>query len=821
MKNLSYKLIMMLLLLTIGISPLFAQEQDNTTETTKPVSLFERHLYLQAAAGISQFYGDLNIDDLFNKNPHFMYSFGIGYQFSPVIGLRGTFNNGWLTSTLEDEELRLMVSLWDAQLTPTFNLSNLIWGYKPERFVSLYALAGVGYMNYSSMQLANQGTDDIDDDIIIDRFGPQSKDPFTDLDSRTGINVPVGLGVNFRIAERWDAFLEYNHRITFADDIDIREAENNDAYSTLMLGIKYKIIPGSGTRSMEKNYGLVTYKATPDPLVNVNDTVCTNVTVTFPPKYFGKNAAMNFQPEIAYAGKTVKLTPINFQGEKVEGDGIVINYKEGGTYTYVDCVPYEPGMNVSDLVVSPTLYSPKEPVKLNATPEEIAGKYKIIDLPQRKLADGIIITGTRVTHDEDLMIAEHGYIKETIVNDDATIYFKVDMDNLNWNLPLNKNNQVKEQMDELTNFIKQGYKIRDIDINAWASPEGEESHNQGLSERRAQTGKKVVVDLFKKMAKEKNVVINIPNPDDSIKFNTYANGEDWNGFMQAVEASNLADKRVIMNVVNSQSDVTKREQEIRNMALVYREIEEDILPPLRRVVIKVNCYEPKKTDEQMATLATSDPSKLDNAEILYAATLTEDNATKARIYQNATTQFPNDWRAFNNLAVINMWNNQLGEAASALNKASQIEPNNGMIVNNQGALESKKGNYAQAAVLYGKAKNLGMDVNYNLGITKLYQSQYDQALSLLGNRKCNSNVALAQLMTKKYDEAAATLKCAPETADNYYLLAVTGARKADVRMVIDNLTKAISLDPTLKTQALEDREFVNYFASPEFMALLK
>lgn len=821
MKNLSYKLIMMLLLLTIGISPLFAQEQDNTTETKAPVSSFDRHLYLQAGAGLTQFFGDLNKDDFFNKKFQFMYSAGLGYQFSPVIGLRGTFNNGKLTSTLEDEQIRLMSSIWDVQLTPTFDLTNLIWGYKPERFMNLYALAGVGYMTYSSMLLDNQDTDEIKDDVIIARFGPQSVEPFTDMDARTGINVPVGLGLNFRIADRWDAFLEYNHRITFVDDIDITEAENNDAYSSLMLGIKYKIIPGSGTRSMEKNYGMVTYKATPDPLVNVNDTVCTNVTVTFPPKYFGKKAAMNFQPEIVYAGKTVKLTPVNFQGEKVEGDGIVINYKEGGTYTYVDCVPYEPGMNVSDLVVSPTLYSPKEPVKLNATPEEIGAKYKIIDLPQRKLADGIIITGTRVTHDEDLMIAEHGYIKETIVNDDATIYFKVDMDNLNWNLPLNKNNQVKQQMDELTNFIKQGYKIRDIDINAWASPEGEETHNQGLSERRAQTGKKVVVDLFKKMAKEKNVVINIPNPEDSIKFNTYANGEDWNGFMQAVEASNLADKRVVINVVNSQSDVTKREQEIRNMALVYREIEEDILPPLRRVVIKVNCYEPKKTDEQMATLATSDPTKLDNAEILYAATLTEDNATKARIYQNATTQFPNDWRSFNNLAVINMWNNQLGEAASSLNKAAQIQPNNGMIINNQGALESKKGNYAEAAVLYAKAKNLGMDINYNLGITKLYQSQYDQALSLLGNRKCNSNVALAQLMTKKYDDAAAALKCAPETADNYYLLAVIGARKADVRMVIDNLTKAISMDPTLKTQALEDREFISYFASPEFMALLK
>ena len=820
MKNFSYKLIMMLLLLTIGAAPLYAQEQDTTAGTKAPRSAFDRYFYLQAGLGVSQFFGDLNPDNFFNKRTKLMYGFGAGYQFTPVIGLRGSFNNGWVVSTYDDINQRMSSSIWDAQLDATLSLSNLIFGYNPDRFLNLYALGGVGYMNYSSMLLNTLGTDDFDDDEILKRFGPQAEAPF-ETEAHNGIMVPVGLGLNFRLAEKWDAYLEYNQRITFVDDIDITEAEKNDQYSSLMLGVTYKFISGANLKAMEKNFDQVTIVTTPDPLVNVGDTVCVNTKITFPPKYFGKKAAMNFQPEITYAGKSVKLKPVNFQGEKAEGDGIVINYQNGGTYTYVDCVPYEPGMNVSEYVVSPVLYSPKDPVKLNATPEEISGKYKIIDLPQRKLADGTIITGTRVMHDEDLIIAEHGYQKETIISQGATIYFQVNMHNLNWNLPLNRNNQVKQKVDELVNFIKQGYVIRDIDINAWASPEGEETFNQGLSERRAQTGKKQVLDMFKKMAKEKNVIINIPNPDDSLHFNSYANGEDWNGFMQAVEASNIPDKRIIMNVVNSQSDVTKREQEIRNMAVVYKEIEEEILPPLRRVEIKVNCFEPKKTDEEIANLATSDPAKLSNAEILYAATLTEDLNTKERVYQNATTQFPNDWKGFNNLAVIRMWNDKLGEAASSINKAEQIEPNNGMILNNKGALESKKGNYKDAAVIYGKAKNLGVDVNYNLGITQLAQSRYDQALSLMSGRKCNTNVALAQIMTNKINEATNTLKCAPESAHNYYMMAVAGARNGDVNMVTTNLSKAIAIDPTLKRQAAEDREFIKLFTNPDFMAVVK
>lgn len=821
MKSFIYKFTMVLLLLSVGLTPLFSQGQD-TTEVKKPSAALDRYFYLTAGAGISQFFGDLNKYDFHNTKMGFTYKLGAGYQISPVFGVRGLFNNGKLFSERTDmtPQQRMESSIWDGQLNATIDLTNLIWNYNPDRLLGVYLFTGVGYANYSSMLLNTQGTDDHKDDAVINRFGPDASAPFEEK-AHSSILVPAGLGVNVRLHEKWDLNLEYNHRFPFVDDIDVFENEKNDNYSSLMLGVNYKFISGSNLKNMERDFDQVTMVATPDPLVNVGDTVCVNVKVTFPPKYFGKKAAMNFQPEIQYAGTTKKLKPVNFQGEKAEGNGIVISYANGGSYTYVDCVPYEPGMNVSELVVSPTLYSPKEPVALNATPEEISGKYKVIDLPQRKLADGTIITGTRIVHDENLLITEHGYEKETIITDDATIYFQVNLHNLNWNLPLNRNNQVKQQIDELINFIKQGYTIRDIDINAWASPEGEESFNQGLSERRAQTGKKQVLDMFRKMAKEKNAVINIPKPDDSLHFNTYANGEDWNGFMQAVEASNLADKRTIMNVVNSQTDVTKREQEIRNMALIYREIEEDILPPLRRVEIKVNCFEPKKTDEEIATLATSDPSKLNDKELLYAATLTQDLNTKARIYQNATAQFPNDWRGFNNLAVVNMWNNQLGEAASSLGKASQLEPNNGIVLNNQGALESKKGNYKNAASIYGKAKNLGIDVNYNLGITQLAQSRYDQALSLMSGRKCNTNVALAQIMTNKYNEAANTLKCAPESAHNFYMMAVVGARTGDVNMMTTNLTKAISIDPALKAQAAEDREFIKYFTNAEFMKIVK
>lgn len=814
MKKLNYKSFVMMLILIFGLAPALVFAQDQGTGEKGARSSFDKHLYLQAMGGVSQFYGDLNPDKMINKDVNLFYGFNLGFQFTPVIGVRGVFNNGWLNSTYEDKDQRMSSSLWDGQLHLTVSLTDLIFGYKPERFLGVYGFAGGGLATYASVLYKNS------DEEILARNGPFADPPFKQ-EAEQEFVIPMGIGLNFRLAEKWDLNLEYNFRYTMVDNIDLVVDGKDDHYATAMLGVTYKFKPSANLKSMEKNYGLVKYETTPDPLVKVGDTVCVNVNVKFPEKYFAKKAAMNFQPELKYAGKTTKLKPINFQGEDVKGDGIVINYKNGGTYTYVDCVPYEPGMNVSDLVVSPTLYEPKEPVTLNESPESIGAKYKVIDLPERKLADGVIVTDMRIAHDETLIIAEHGYVKETIISKDAKIYFAVNMHNLNWNLPLNRNNEVKKQLEALESFIRMGYTLRDIDINAWASPEGEESFNQGLSERRAQTAKKEILDMIKKMAKDKKAPFVIENPETSVKFNTYANGEDWNGFMQAVEASNINDKRIIMNVVNSQTDVAKREQEIRNMSLVYREIEDDILPPLRRAVISVNCFEPKKTDEEIANLATSDPSKLNDKELLYAATLTEDNDTKLRIYKSATTQFANDWKGFNNAAVIELENNQLGEAASHLNKADQLEPNNMAVVNNLGALSSKKNDYKAAAVQYNKAKTLGADVNYNLGITQLAAGKYDNALSMMGNKKCNTNVGLAQIMTGKFNDASTSLKCAPESAHNYYLMAVAGARSNNVPMMVENLTKAIEQDPSLKTQAAEDREFIKYFQNSEFMGLVK
>ena len=782
----------------------------------KTSSPFERYIYLNGNGGITQYFGDLNKNDLFNKKMKAAYGLILGYQFSPVLGIRGQFMNGKLLSESEVDYLnmglKLESSVWDGSIDLTLSLSNLIGGYK-ERTVSFYGFGGAGISSFSSRLTK------LSDGSFVSANGkgnPPNK----------AINefiLPVGIGASLALAKKVDLNLEYRDCFLFEDyKLDmLKHGNKNDLYGYASLGLTYKFLPSDYIKNMVKNCDMVKYEVIPNPLEALGDSIKVTIKGTYPPKYFSKKAAILYAPQLKYPSGSYALKPITLKGEDVEGDGTMINHDNGGTFSYTQTIPYSPAMNASDLMVTPLIYVPKEPIDPNAKAEDIKAKYKYAEVPDRKIADGVLYTSTRIAHDEDLIVAEHGYQKVVIISKTSEIHFLVNKYDINWKQPLNKDGVSKQKLVDLTDFIKKGYTIKDIDINGWASPEGGESYNEKLSERRTQAGMKYMTDLFKKMNKDKMSTIKISDPEKTITFNAKAHGEDWDGFMAAINASNITDKKTIINVVNSQPDINKREQEIRNMTIVYREIEEDILPPLRRVEIAVNCFEPKRTDEKIAALAATSPDSLTNAELLYAATLAENNAAKTAIYKSAASLFPNDWKAQNNAGLSELEIGNIAQASGYLNKANSLEPNNATILNNLGALEAKKGDRKKADGYYSEAQKLGANESYNQGIIALGNADYVKASGLFGTKKSTSNVALAQMMSGNNSAAITTLKNAPKSPLSDYLMAIIGARTNDTNMMLDNLKKAIAGDPAFKAQALQDREFIKYFTNPEFISLLK
>jgi tetratricopeptide (TPR) repeat protein len=861
----------------IAILPIVSFSQDTVKDMNKMTHKEKRqqfHNYLFVNLNVA---GEQeNTDVVVNKyvspitNWQFGWGGGFGWQFHPVWGVRLAASTGKLFGESKKDVFWMQTldpayangvyfnaKFLEYHLDATINFSNLISGYNPDRFLDVYGIAGAGFTEWSTH--GGYYTFDENGDKVNNPRYQDGQDIRGDAGLPTPIykgyhggfkdgwnrksNINTGLGFAFHIIPQLEANLEVQmkiltgkedtyidalgrtnpyHQGDFLDNMDNGEkAIYNDMYSSVSVGLTYKFVESNPLKKMEKNYGQVTWKAEPNPLEAHGGKVAVKITGTFPEGYFHPKAAMWAEPYLVCDGQTIQLKPFLLKGTEVGGEGIVIS-KDGGSFTYETTVDYNNACRASELFVEPIIFLPKSDLPADLTKDKILQDYKKnIQLPATKLADGIIITPTRFAFDKTGSIVPHGYVLENILTKEAKIYFEVNKFALNWNVPLNKVEANKAALQGLTDFLALGYKIKDITIDGWASPEGEETLNQGLSENRTKTAQKYVVDKVKGLIKAKDTKLTIKDAEKDITYNLAHHGPDWNGFITSLQNSDIKEKNSILNVINSAGTTAKKEEEIRNMIKIYPEIEAKLLEPLRRSVIVVNCYEPKKTKEEIISLSTSNPTALDEKELLYAASLQTDKKVQLTIYKSAITQFPSSYKGYANAGAVEIDLNDLKAAKAHLEKAASLNANSGEVHNNLGIVYGLEGDYAKAEEHFTKASQLGTDASYNLGVISIYKGEYSKALSQFGNRTCDYNVALAYIASKNYPPAEKQLNCAPKTAPVHYLTAILGSRTNNTSMLFDNLGKAIQLDPAYKAEAKIDREFIKYFADPNFTSLVK
>lgn len=843
MRKVFYIFMSGLLILLIGFTPMFSSGQDTIPAEKKTRAEkrkdFDRYGYIGANIGANLNHTDIS-DMLFAPTPdqwHLGYGIHGGWQFAPIWGARLHLGNGTVGGYFEDDKglteasgyraINFRTSETSLEAHLTINFSNLISGYKA-RLVDIYGFTGLGQVQWKSTSWdSDSGTEwnnngNGNDVPVVDGVG-SSGGLFSD---RTrAFMLPAGVGVFFHVAPKWDINAEIKLNFVDTDRFDTWNKNESmpvyaDMFSYNNIGVTYKFGKEDPLKGMEEDYATVKFVAEPDPLEAHGGEVPVKITGTFPPEYFHPEAAMYFAPVLVCEdGKEFPLDPVVLKGQDVAGEGILIP-EGGGSFTYYDTVEYADCQRASELRVNPVIFVPEEPLPENVTPDMITGLDNRT-LPQTKLADGVITTPTRYAPSTVTLVAPHGYEKETIISKDARIYYYVNRHDLNWGVPLNKDAANKQKLQDLQDFIRVGYKIKNITIDGWASPEGEETFNEGLSENRSKTANKYLIDQIKKMAKEKDTKVNFKDPANEITWNLAHHGPDWNGFLYKVQNSNIKDKNMILNVINSAGTPAKKEQEIRNMIVIYPELEDQILTTLRRAEIVVNCFEPKKTDEEIAALAISDPKTLTEKELLYSATLTTDDNQKLQIYKSAIQNYPNSATGYINAASIEIKKGDLAAAKAHLEKAVSLDPNNGEAFFNLGLVYALEGDNAKAEENFKKAQQLGEDVNYNMGVIAIENGDYSKALSLFGNKTCDYNVALAQVLTKNYVDAEKNLNCAPKDAATYYLTAIVGSRTDNTTLLFDNLGKAIQADPKYKGYAATDREFIKYFNDPNFQALVK
>ena len=523
------------------------------------------------------------------------------------------------------------------------------------------------------------------------------------------------------------------------------------------------------------------FTTNPEVLEAVAGKVPVTINGSFPEKYMKKNAVVEVTPVIRWNGGEAKGQPATFQGEKVEGNDQTISYKAGGNYTMKASFDYVPEMANSELYLD----------------FKITRGSKTYTIPSVKVADGVIATSELPTiASANASYAEDAYQRIIKQAQEANIMFLIQQANL-------RNSELKsEGMKEFhkkvaeVNADTKNFKLNNIEVSAYASPDGGVKLNTGLAENREKNAEKYLNKELKKAKIEANV---------DAKYTA----QDWEGFQELVSKSNLQDKDLILRVLSMYQDPEQRENEIKNISSVYKTLADEILPQLRRARLTANYDIIGRSDEEINEAFDTDAKVLSVEELLYAATLTNDNARKEAIYTKTTQLYPSDFRAYNNLGELAFAAGNAEKAEAYFKQAAAKNANAPEVNANLGLVELVKNNVAAAETYLGKASGANA-VNEALGNLYIKQGQYQRAVNAFGDAKTNS-AAQAQILAQDYNKAKATLQAIKnKDAMTDYLMAIVGARTNNESLVASSIKSAIAKDASLATKVANDREFAKF-----------
>ena len=522
------------------------------------------------------------------------------------------------------------------------------------------------------------------------------------------------------------------------------------------------------------------FTVTPNPLESQAGKVAATVNGTFPEKYMKKKAVVTVTPELRYAnGQVAKGQSATFQGEKVMGNDQTISYKVGGRYTMKTSFDYVPEMQKSDMYL---------------TFDARKGK-KVYNVPAVKVADGVIATSElyrRTLASENGVIAPDTFQRVNAKKQEANIKFLINQANIRKSEL--KNNSVKEFIEMLKkiNADREGLNIQNVEIQAYASPEGGVKFNDKLAGQRKNQSEKYVKNTLKQTKVD-------------AALDAHYTAQDWEGFQKLVAASNLQDKDVILRVLSMYEDPQEREQQIRNMSAGFQELANGILPELRRSRLIINYETIGRSDEQIKEQYKNDASKLSADELLYSATLDETPAKQEEIYKKTVETYPNDYRAYNNLAALALAKGDKEAAQQYAAKAAQLGSDTPEAQANLGLISLINGNVQDAERAISKGAN-SENVKAALGALNIAKGNYAQAESDFGKTASNT-AALAQILNKNYAAAAKTLdKVENPNAMTDYLHAIAAARRGNKFAAASYLKEALQKDASLKEYADNDLE---------------
>ncbi len=560
----------------------------------------------------------------------------------------------------------------------------------------------------------------------------------------------------------------------------------------------------AGLNKMKSNADRINFKITPEVLEAHASEVDLAMEARFPEKYFDKKATLTATPVLKYEGGQTEYDPITVQGENVQANNRVIS-NNGGSVSYKDAVDYDKAMAKSELYVNIT-----------------ASKgNKSVDFKPIKVADGVIATSEKVIIMPKAILGVQREENTTgkydatidafqrIVPDEIIADLKYEINRAN----LSRYETIQDDVVALEEYTKKANEDENIDlkgveVSAYASPDGTIDFNTDLAAERKNTSSKFLAQKLKEAGID-------------VEMKTKYTPEDWNGFKELLEKSNIQDKELILRVLSMYTDPEVREREIRNLSVTFTDVANEILPELRRAKLMTSVILIGKTDAELKKLAKENPSSLNPAELLHAATLAENLDEKLSIYKAFMQIYPEDWRGPNNAGYILTKQWKYKEAKPLFAKAEQLQNDEAIVKNNVGVTALTEGDVEQAETMFAAAIGSGDEVNYNMGLVSIKKAEYDQAVKYF-NYYADVNSGLAKLLVNNTNGALRDLNaCTIEGCYmTEYFKAVIGARTGKENLFFDSLKKAVEMNEGLKEVAKTDMEFAKYFNNSNFKAIV-
>ena len=545
-------------------------------------------------------------------------------------------------------------------------------------------------------------------------------------------------------------------------------------------------------KKMAKNREDVKLTVAPEILTLNNGIVAADINVTFPVEYYNKKAVIKVTPVIVFEGGEVAGTTHYYQGSKVDDNYTVVDKKNGGNFTQHVEFPYDPRMDQSELQLRAEIKCPggkcKEFTLVNLNTGAIPTKEQAAVLAGNDEAAkaalakefGLTVAYGVNTLQKDL---KYGDLMEEMDNNFKRITTVVDKTDLLYAINssvVTKKNERNANLDafkaNVDETMQNDRATQNIAVKGYASPDGPVKFNDKLSKARSESGKKVVAKLLK---------------DSGLDIDAAAYGEDWDGFKELVEQSNIKDKDLILQVLSLYNSPAERETEIKNMSSVFEELKEEILPELRRSQIVNTTDLQGKTDEEIMA-AYRNGGELSAEEYLFAAQVLVENPEEQIAILTAASKKYNDARIWNNLGVAQTKAGDKEAALKSFEKAAKLDSSaalnkNLLLANlaNCNTAEAKK--YAAAADSEAKAAMAAAEGNYKSAAAGL--EGYNKAIALVqSNDLAGAKKAIAK----------------DNSAEADYLRAVIAVKEGDLKSAEAQLKSATSKNPELAKKAASD-----------------